>query len=826
MDRIWQQEKILSIEKNLLITTGDLIKNRKSSSSHRISDQEATQLQKSAQLQFQLLPIAERTGFLQRIGRLFSASEIKESIARQDIAQNILMMLTQTSVEKLVLTPFKEILDDKRLIAILKCAGGQLLSLNISHCTLVTSSILPVIATYCYNLRRFKARSLSWRTATIEHLTNLKQLDLSQSQLKTLTLNHLPQLTRLQFRQCRQLTKLKGISYYVMPKWTIEYKPQLWVDSLDFSYQQEYKKKSSLFDFARQSLVSKKKILDLSKIELINEEFQYLCWLISLNLPFAELKIGNIFGMTKWLIKNENINDNNYCKIIFFGDSYMGKTPIYCHFFQEEYKDWWTWNSGGFNTRVAPFELGNTKYGLSVWDIGAVTRGHALVKAHCSPSNSIYAVFCSADGDPEADYYRFENIKDIWIKTLEENITKNSIILLVHIFNKNNYHLGLDCKQMKNIFDQTKKYKNYAHENNFPYFDCILNPSFEFGRTQRFNRFDYRDAGIDQFFNFAAFLTVKMVDSKKTGKAFTRMDAYKAYQQRGIFTNALRNNDYLVSLDYNKYLVPMSDKETIVDLIARNRNLAGLNSEDKHTETKLETKITPLIDDFTKNLDTPDNKNSPAEDFYYSSDQSFSISPDPFNIISEPMLEVKKIAVLDEKINIVLPINIREMSSFSSIINQTEPLKRDEIKTEHTLSIKTLSQPTNLTAVWKEALKEFKLDSSNPKALQVSQQNLKQLCLTLQYQQRSLHRTQTQPKAEDKQSASQIYIQSHTELRQYHDLLSQTLEFSIKAALLGVTGRLTMTNTIDTLVGGVGGAVGAVPVFGSHKSTVCCNAVS
>jgi Ran GTPase-activating protein (RanGAP) involved in mRNA processing and transport len=95
-------------------------------------------------------------------------------------------------------------------------------------------------------------------------------------------------------------------------------------------------------------------------------------------------------------------------------------------------------------------------------------------------------------------------------------------------------------------------------------------------------------------------------------------------------------------------------------------------------------------------------------------------------------------------------------------------------------------------------------------------EELKCLCWALQAQQRSVQLEQSVdftsgPVAE---SSEQAYIQSRSALKEYHDELLRTLEFGLKAAALGVTGRLRMTNTAGTILSVVGGGLSAIPEIG------------
>ena len=178
---------------------------------------------------------------------------------------------------------------------------------------------------YCSNLRRLKARNLSWTKVSIENFPKLKKLDLSHSQIHQLSLANLPELTQLKLNECRSLTHLANIQRtrvgflpgqvinpYELPKlagleitdctsltgiriicdileklkldW-VNCHPQILIDWLKFLYHRDGSPETQLFSKVAQALQADEKIVDLSAINLKVEEVFFLKQILQWNLP-------------------------------------------------------------------------------------------------------------------------------------------------------------------------------------------------------------------------------------------------------------------------------------------------------------------------------------------------------------------------------------------------------------------------------------------------------------------------------------------------------------------------------------------------------------
>lgn len=223
---LWQRKTVLMMDVHLFTVAGSTVKQRKNhysapTTNETLSDQkestiynqittdEVAKLHRDFQEQYKsLLITSERTALLKRVGRKFAAGEPKEEACRLMVAQTILTTLTMAPVEQLSLTPFCKIVTDPMLIPILKRSGQQLLSLDISHCTLLSPRILGRITQYCHNLHYLKARHLTWTDVVIERWSHLTSLDLGYSSMRTLIVSQVPQLKKIKLRQCQFLTSL------------------------------------------------------------------------------------------------------------------------------------------------------------------------------------------------------------------------------------------------------------------------------------------------------------------------------------------------------------------------------------------------------------------------------------------------------------------------------------------------------------------------------------------------------------------------------------------------------------------------------------------
>lgn len=348
---IWQQKRILQIERDLWMLPGNVVevgeptvssKETKDKSSptklpasyQRVSTQDATARRQHAQLQLSLLPIADRTTLMLNLGKLFAAGTPREAEARQTIATTMLAALTQTPVSSLSLAPFYATLTDKELVAIIQCSGSQLLSLDISDCNSLPPTILALISKHCPNLGHLKARHLRWETVSLgTGLSQLARLDLSSSAIRQLNLPDLPQLTSLKLRRCLKLSILANshkegfispqivMTPYALPKlqqldirdcvgltdiqiliprplepsqcqWT-GCKPNVIVNWLKMIVTQNKKVDAADAFFAKVTQAITSKYLELSAY-LTKTEDEWLYLLLNWNLPIKRLTIKEV----------------------------------------------------------------------------------------------------------------------------------------------------------------------------------------------------------------------------------------------------------------------------------------------------------------------------------------------------------------------------------------------------------------------------------------------------------------------------------------------------------------------------------------------------
>ena len=126
----------------------------------------------------------------------------------------LLELLAETQCRELNLTGFAQILIRKLLLPILRQAGEQITTLNLSTCTRLKPAILADIKEYCPNLRRLYLNDQSeWTNLSLGYFEELTELSCERAtQLTSLNLLRLPKLKKLSLAGAEVLRILGGRS--------------------------------------------------------------------------------------------------------------------------------------------------------------------------------------------------------------------------------------------------------------------------------------------------------------------------------------------------------------------------------------------------------------------------------------------------------------------------------------------------------------------------------------------------------------------------------------------------------------------------------------
>lgn len=839
---LWQQQKVLQIEQNLVITATagvaeqkiarfsltSLIqrqdKTHQSTSlpapalpTHVITIKEAAKLRQSAQLQFTLLTIAERTQLIHRVTQQLLVKP-REPKAQQLALQSLLTILAQAPVAHLSLITFQTALMDQQLIPILKCAGQHLLSLNISHCQQLTPDILNTIARYCPNLRHLRGHHLLWKNVTVAHHLHLTRLDFSQSHLQTLILSELPQLKQLRLRHCRQLMtichrkqlvmttrdinpdasidqllKLERLdindcpallNVQLMPVQSLDQiklanqyagcNPQLWINWLQFLYQQTQKADSPLFTLAKQALATSEKILDLSKLKLEKEELRYLYLLLALDLPITDLRLSIYGAIIYGTIEH---------KVVLLGGNNVGKSSLCDRFAKNTFNEYQQTTIGAAFLNGS-IDIEGIRHIFQIWDTAGQECYNSLASLYYR--NAAIGLVCF-DSTDRGSFNRAKSgeTAKFWIRELQHNASVNICIALA----KCKIDLVSKCEV------STEEARDYAQDNGLPYFEC----SAKTGK------------GVNE---------ILLSLANKSDKRLTRVSIPEAFtKNHSILKLTIGGRTINTESTYPAYPV----ERELARLLKRNCQAADSKKQPLSTPAITFTEAKTIIPTSTDSLHDSQLQPPLLSDIPEESDITLSELPTNLSHIAA---EEKKLTPADKKVNTIdskltSPSEVKilppKLPDHTPLNEPAQPLTEYH-PDDHQRFIQLMQQlppamPGNSLTPWEDDLRNLQQHLPDEKTRANMQQLLKQICLSLQYQQRAL-RPSSQTKRKTALSPTQAYIQAHPELQQYHDLFLDTLEFSIKAAKLGVTGRLTMSNTTGTIVGGIGGAVGIVPGIG------------
>lgn len=160
----WRHEEVARVAENLLANKTD--------------SAETAHAREKARIQFGLLPGPEQQRVLEKV---FAASGTALTLQEQHY---LLTALIGAQCHNLDFRPFEAILTNELLLPILRNASKQILKLNLSDCTQLTSDILKDIERYCPYLKRLQINGqTTWKSIDIGNFAELTTLECNQATL-------------------------------------------------------------------------------------------------------------------------------------------------------------------------------------------------------------------------------------------------------------------------------------------------------------------------------------------------------------------------------------------------------------------------------------------------------------------------------------------------------------------------------------------------------------------------------------------------------------------------------------------------------------------
>lgn len=362
----------------------------------------------------------------------------------------------------------------------------------------------------------------------------------------------------------------------------------------------------------------------------------------------------------------------------------------------------------------------------------------------------------------------------------------------------------------------------FATENQLFYFECSAKTG----------------EGVNALFEFVTFVAKKTHD-----KDVTQRWGYKeiaAFCHAKLHFRIPTNNRTLLEFDIHKDYILEADYLAITSIVERNRKLASLVSDEKHGKALVESKLaspqssSEVVSLVLSETSSPSLLDEKKPSVIRSQTTTKSVIR-PITIETDTDVDMlmadfksflprKDLSTTDHRT--VISTDDETLTTELPKVNPMSTSSEESMDTTNLISwVEQLSATESKRLIATPSKQKVRVDDSQSTDDPLTQlmrlfsgadlfadtDTLKYICLSLQNKQYTTHKTLL---TESTLSPTQAFIQRHPALRDYHDLFLQTLEFSIKAALLGITGHLAITNLNSAALGGLGGILGAVPGIG------------
>jgi hypothetical protein len=150
----------------------------------------------------------------QLLDQLWSKPDASLSVKQQHF---LLTTLAGAQCHNLDFRPFKTILTNELLLPILRNADKQILKLNLSNCTQLTSDILQAIELYCPYLKRLRINDqTNWKNIYVGNFAELTTLECNRATVLTdIRFGQLPKLKKLSLADATKLEVLGNQGYWI-----------------------------------------------------------------------------------------------------------------------------------------------------------------------------------------------------------------------------------------------------------------------------------------------------------------------------------------------------------------------------------------------------------------------------------------------------------------------------------------------------------------------------------------------------------------------------------------------------------------------------------
>ncbi len=547
----------------------------------------------------------------------------------------------------------------------------------------------------------------------------------------------------------------------------------------------------------------------------LDEMFEYACREI-LKVPSImqermkteqlKEKLGTDINQFRWIDSSGLLGKCDYSfQILLLGNSGTGQSALLNRFFYNSFNKIDRYMNSNFETKIVEIDQKKCELRLSVMNILAFLRSIFFRSTRYLKDNDLF-IFC---WDVGSGYYSNEEYILFGIEEIEKSNLEHIPMIIVQT----------ECDLYGSV-DNKNSGLTFANNMNIPFFKCSAK----------------KNQGVDELFLYSTSELIKKNLGNPISNSPVKICREKIsdikeqiFPKIILIIQALRFNDTIQLLNL-KNCIGKDIRAELLKVLKTNHSLISIKFDGLDIDIFFKETIYKLL---KNNVELAKNKKNP-KDIKHSEDYKKE------KMGELPICSIQKIFPLSSDISPHYEENLSpitdecgEESKSSTVFEESDTeLKASTDKYPFSLlsiinplaEMKTLDAKNFCHAVTR--LSDIPIDSpvqpykqylcqlrdrfmhSDSTAMREINEFLRYWCLISQYQQRL-----NNPVSED--ILAQEIIQSHPALTQYHDLLLQTLEFGIKAAMLGVTGHFKTTGFVDTLITGTGAVLGAIPMVGN-----------